>query len=154
MIVAFAIHLGDTHARTHGCLTLDDYGGVCLAGVQGAQVKEMGESAQSLLSGGSITLQTSEKSWKLHLKTFYKVPQYIGAVIILSGLVVSALPAFMGGSGGGPVQWDLVFFLATIPTALSAVYKQIAFESVDLDVWYARWPRDGGKEERAPRIIS
>ena len=33
-------------------------------------------------------------------------------------------------------MWDLVFFLATVPMALSAVYKQIAFESVDLDVWW------------------
>jgi hypothetical protein len=40
------------------------------------------------------------------------------------------------GQGGGPVLWDFIFFLATVPMALSAVYKQIAFESVDLDVWW------------------
>eukprot|EP00698_Gefionella_okellyi_P011877 TRINITY_DN3161_c0_g1_i1.p1 TRINITY_DN3161_c0_g1~~TRINITY_DN3161_c0_g1_i1.p1 ORF type:complete len:599 (+),score=60.86 TRINITY_DN3161_c0_g1_i1:41-1837(+) len=106
------------------------------------QVRELAsmEKLRQMLGSGQIQLFTSAKPWALHLKTYYSVAQYIGAVIILSGLLVSVWPALSGGGSGnsqaGPPLWDMVFFLATVPTAISAVYKQIAFESVDLDVWY------------------
>ncbi|KJE93331.1 hypothetical protein CAOG_04137 [Capsaspora owczarzaki ATCC 30864] len=84
-----------------------------------------------------VTLYTSAQPWKEHLKSFYSVWQYVGAVIILAGLVVSVWPAVSGGDGGGPVADDMLFFTATLPTALSGVYKEIAFRSCDdMDVWY------------------
>lgn len=54
-----------------------------------------------------------------------------------AGLVVSVWPDLMGGGGAGPISGDLLFFSATIPIAVSGVYKEIAFKSVaDMDVWY------------------
>jgi hypothetical protein len=61
----------------------------------------MGETVESLLSGSDIVLSTSGKTWLTHLKTYYKWPQYIGAVIILAGLVVSVWPS-LSGSGVQP----------------------------------------------------
>ena len=60
-------------------------------------MRDMGEPVDSLLRG-PVVLTTSGKPWLLHLKTYYKVPQYIGAVIILAGLVVSVWPS-LSGSG-------------------------------------------------------
>eukprot|EP00698_Gefionella_okellyi_P019312 TRINITY_DN5907_c0_g1_i2.p1 TRINITY_DN5907_c0_g1~~TRINITY_DN5907_c0_g1_i2.p1 ORF type:complete len:605 (+),score=108.24 TRINITY_DN5907_c0_g1_i2:30-1844(+) len=82
-----------------------------------------------------VILTTSAKSWRQHLRTFYGPMQYVGAVVLLAGLVLSAWPALVGGEGGGPPLSDLVFILACVPVGISAVYKQIAFEHVDLDVW-------------------
>eukprot|EP01137_Pigoraptor_chileana_P008059 Opistho-2@54385 len=83
------------------------------------------------------TLYTSAKAWNKHFREFYTVPQYLGALIILCGLLVSVWPAVTGGNGAGPALWDMIFFTNTIPTALSSVYKEIAFRSVeDMDVWY------------------
>lgn len=46
-------------------------------------------------------------------------------------------PDLRGGAGAGPISGDLLFFTATIPIAVSGVYKEIAFKSVqDMDVWY------------------
>jgi hypothetical protein len=43
----------------------------------------------------------------------------------------------LAGGGGGPISGDLLFFTATVPIAVSGVYKEIAFKSVsDMDVWY------------------
>lgn len=86
----------------------------------------------------AVVMQTDRPTWKVHCKTFYRPAQYIGASIIMVGLVVSVWDSLTGRSGGGtgPFGWDVVFFTATVPTALSAVFKQLAFDSVDLDVWY------------------
>ena len=88
----------------------------------------------------NIVLVTSAKPWKEHLKTYYSIPQYIGAAIILGGLVFSVWPALQGDTCGesnpaGPPGADLIFFSSTIPIALSAVYKEIAFRKADLDIW-------------------
>lgn len=91
-----------------------------------------------------VRVQTSATPWSKHFKTYYTIPQYLGATIILFGLVVSVWPAFqtknqVPGSlpPGGLPLWDLVFFSSNIPTALSGVYKEIAFRTCeDMDVWW------------------
>jgi CRT-like, chloroquine-resistance transporter-like len=86
-----------------------------------------------------VIVETSATPWSAHLRTYYTVFQYIGAAIILTGLIVSVWPALAGtdSAGAGPPLWDLIFFSANIPTALSGVYKEIAFGSVDdMDVWW------------------
>eukprot|EP00126_Sphaerothecum_destruens_P000204 Sdes_comp10247_c0_seq1m1873 len=85
-----------------------------------------------------VILYTSARTWRQHLSKFYTFSQYIGALVILGGLVVSVWPALVGSAGSaGPVLWDVMFFLTTVPTAISAVYKEIVFRSVaDMDVWY------------------
>lgn len=93
---------------------------------------------KDLLEHGQVELITDSPPWSVHLKSFYSFSQYLGAAIVLAGLVVSVWPAVTTGSGSaGPILWDLIFFTATIPTALSGVYKEIGFRSVDdMDVWY------------------
>jgi CRT-like, chloroquine-resistance transporter-like len=89
-----------------------------------------------------LLLKPVTDTWKKHLKTFYTPFQYVGAVIVLFGLVISVLPSLTGSSGSaGPPLWDMVFALATIPTALSGVYKEIAFRKAgDMDVfWLNGW---------------
>lgn len=54
----------------------------------------------------------SGKGWRRHIRTFYRPFQYIGALVIIAGLVLSSWPALVGGEGAGPALWDLVFFLA------------------------------------------
>lgn len=86
-----------------------------------------------------VVLETSSRSWGNQIKNFYTPAQYIGAAIVLGGLVVSVLPAFLSSNsaGAGPPMFDLIFFSATLPTAISGVYKEIAFREIDdMDVWY------------------
>lgn len=95
--------------------------------------------SQDELHGQKVTLLTDAHTWGLHIRKYYSIFQYVGAIIILGGLVVSVWPALTknSGSDNSSIGWYLIFFAATIPTALSAVYKEIAFRSVgDMDVWY------------------
>jgi len=85
---------------------------------------------------GEVVLVSNAHTWGKHLKSFYSAAQYVGALIIMSGLVVSVWPDVVTG-GAGQASGDIVFFCSTIPIAVSAVYKEIAFKSVsDMDVWY------------------
>jgi hypothetical protein len=86
---------------------------------------------------GDVVLVTDSHPWGVHFRTFYSVAQYVGATIIMFGLVVSVWPAISGKGGVGPLEWDSVFFSSTILIAISGVYKEIAFQAVsDMDVWY------------------
>eukprot|EP01103_Thecamoeba_quadrilineata_P016233 TRINITY_DN536_c0_g1_i1.p1 TRINITY_DN536_c0_g1~~TRINITY_DN536_c0_g1_i1.p1 ORF type:complete len:512 (-),score=34.41 TRINITY_DN536_c0_g1_i1:663-2198(-) len=88
-------------------------------------------------SGQPIVFHSESTPWKAHLKSYYSIIQYLGATIIMSGLLVTCIGGSQSGSSVGPIFWDLVFFSATIPLALSGVYKEIAFAEVnDMDVWY------------------
>jgi len=112
----------------------------CYVTVNGMEVnvENLGES----LGNGSfrkVVLTTSAKSWKTHTSTFYQTTQYIGAVIIMGGIVVSMWDSLTkkGASSGGNALYEMIFFLATVPTAVSGVYKEIAFrDQEDMDVWY------------------
>eukprot|EP01112_Ceratiomyxa_fruticulosa_P021642 TRINITY_DN768_c0_g1_i1.p1 TRINITY_DN768_c0_g1~~TRINITY_DN768_c0_g1_i1.p1 ORF type:complete len:517 (+),score=83.99 TRINITY_DN768_c0_g1_i1:1275-2825(+) len=111
---------------------------LCRVTVNGMEIdtNNMGDLLDSMKQlNRKVVLYTSAKSWETHVKSFYSLAQYVGAVIILSGLVVSVFPALK--SGAGAFKYDLMFFTATIPTALSGVYKEIAFrDAEDMDVWY------------------
>jgi len=85
--------------------------------------------------GAKVILESSSNTWRIHLQTYYTVMQYIGALVVLAGLGVS----LSGGlsSRGSSFIFELIFFIATVPMALSGVYKEIAFrDSDDMDVWY------------------
>eukprot|EP01126_Amoeba_proteus_P061758 TRINITY_DN831_c0_g1_i9.p1 TRINITY_DN831_c0_g1~~TRINITY_DN831_c0_g1_i9.p1 ORF type:complete len:462 (+),score=69.46 TRINITY_DN831_c0_g1_i9:272-1657(+) len=86
---------------------------------------------------GRVVLITDAHTWSHHFKTFYSVSQYVGAMIIMVGLIVSVWPSIHGSGNSGTIGADLLFFSATIPIAVSGVYKEIGFKSVeDMDVWY------------------
>ena len=77
---------------------------------------------------------------RVALKTRYTVSQYIGAVIVVLGLVVVLLPSFIdpqsNGSGGNPILWSCILMLSCVPMAVSSVYKEMALDDVDIDVVY------------------
>lgn len=88
---------------------------------------------------GEVLLFTDAHSWKRHLATFFSVPQYIGVILLMVGLIVTTVPE-LWYHGSTPVDswmWILVFLVASIPLALSNVYKEIAFHTIpEMDVWY------------------
>lgn len=73
---------------------------------------------------------------QLHVR--YRWGHYLGAFIIIVGIVVALLHAFLYSSGasGNTVFGIIVFFLSSTPTAFSGVYKEIAFKGADLDIYY------------------
>eukprot|EP00899_Mesostigma_viride_P001727 jgi/Mesvir1/11555/Mv17929-RA.1 len=118
---------------------------ICVAG------KEVPGMMQNLLLQGLVPttmlfslfmLKPEDLRWSHHFRTFYRWPQYLGAIVVLSGIVISAWPSLVDGNRPshnrtGPLLFDLLFFSACIPTALSSVLKEIMFNSTeDMDVWY------------------
>jgi drug/metabolite transporter (DMT)-like permease len=76
----------------------------------------------------------------IFLKTRYKPTQYLGALIVLVGLVIVLLPTFMhpgsNKSAKNPVAWAIVLMLSCVPMCLSSVYKEKALGDVDIDPVY------------------
>lgn len=72
------------------------------------------------------------------LNVRYRWGHYLGAFVIIAGIVVALLHAFLGSNGaaGNTVFGIIVFFLSATPTAFSGVYKEIAFKGADLDIYY------------------
>ena len=77
----------------------------------------------------------------------YKMSQYIGAAVVLGGLVVVLMPEFLstGGAGSGSsssgdagmqLVWAAVMALSCVPMCLSSVYKEKALGEVEIDVVY------------------
>jgi len=77
---------------------------------------------------------------RVALKTRYTSPQYVGAAVVVMGLVVVLLPSFISpessGSGGNPILWSCILMLSCVPMAISSVYKEMALDDVDIDVVY------------------
>tara|TARA_R110002050_G_scaffold150465_1_gene277197 strand:+ start:95 stop:1786 length:1692 start_codon:yes stop_codon:yes gene_type:complete len=127
------------------------YSSVMIDGIQMGNIQQGDVNERDLpdylhrRANAEVVFYSSKKPWKEHLTTYYSPWQYVGAVIILVGLFVSVYPAIFGDlacgetSGAGPPLYDLLFFTATVPTALSAVYKEIAFRKIELDVWYVNF---------------
>mgnify|MGYP001076971382 CR=1 FL=1 len=76
-------------------------------------------------------------------KVRYRWSHLVGAGLIISGIVLALVPQFLpkkgkaaeeSGSGTSP-PFAIMFFLATIPTAFSNVFKEIAFKGTDLDIY-------------------
>ncbi|KAN0008686.1 hypothetical protein ACTFIU_009413 [Dictyostelium citrinum] len=76
----------------------------------------------------------------IFLKERYSLIQLGGATVILGGVVVALIPSLTGGSSGGNILFYNFFYLiSVIPGALSNVYKDIAFQATDMDVWYLQF---------------
>lgn len=81
---------------------------------------------------------------KLFLKTKYKIHNYIGAFIVVCGLVVVLVPQLISGGGDNPHNesktiigvWCGVMILSCIPMTLSSVYKEKALNDIEIDVVY------------------
>jgi len=74
------------------------------------------------------------------LKERFTKIQVVGSLIIVGGVVISLLPALTGkGNSGNVFFWNMFYLINIIPFAASNVYKDIAFKSVDMDVWYLQF---------------
>lgn len=75
------------------------------------------------------------------LKERYSAIQIGGALVIVGGVIVSLLPALTNkqGNSGNVFFWNMFYLINIIPFAASNVYKDIAFKSVDMDVWYLQF---------------
>jgi len=78
----------------------------------------------------------------IFLKAKYKQYQYVGASVVIIGIVIALIPALMPQSGGSdPAQtiaiWSSVLVLSCVPMCLSSVYKEKALGDTEIDpsVW-------------------
>ena len=75
----------------------------------------------------------------LILKTKYSVGQYIGAIIIIGGIVIDVIPAFFDpGSdlAADSLFWLLIYLSSVLPFAASYTYKEIIFKNVEMNIFY------------------
>jgi hypothetical protein len=76
-------------------------------------------------------------------KVRYRWTHLVGAGLIISGIILALVPQFLpkkkgaddDSSSGTSPPFAIMFFLATIPTAFSNVFKEIAFKGTDLDIY-------------------
>jgi len=75
------------------------------------------------------------------LKERYSWIQGGGSLLIVGGVVVSLLPSLLSKSDNSDnvFFWNMFYLCQVIPFAASNVYKDIAFKSVDMDVWYLQF---------------
>jgi len=73
----------------------------------------------------------------IFLKARYKISEYIGAVIILAGIVIDISPSFTNSANFHVnMFWVIVFLASVIPFACSTVYKEYTFKVFKMDVFY------------------
>jgi drug/metabolite transporter (DMT)-like permease len=83
----------------------------------------------------------------LTLGSRYTQSQYLGASIVMGGIVLVLIPSFMGGgqqtdaSGNavdpaGQLLWIGVLVISCVPMCLSSVYKEKALGEVEIDCTY------------------
>lgn len=73
----------------------------------------------------------------------YTMAQYIGAAIVMSGIVVVLIPTLMGSgpadtsdSGSTQLLWIAVMVVSCVPMCLSSVYKEKALGEMEIDCTY------------------
>lgn len=77
----------------------------------------------------------------IFLKERYSLIQIGGSLLIVGGVTLSLLPSLTNNSSnsGNITFFNLFFLCQAIPFAASNLYKDIAFKSVDMDVWYLQF---------------
>jgi len=77
----------------------------------------------------------------IFLKERYSLMQIGGSLLIVGGVALSLLPSLTNSSGnsGNILFFNMFFLCQAIPFAASNLYKDIAFKSVDMDVWYLQF---------------
>lgn len=79
---------------------------------------------------------------KLFLKTKYQMYQYLGALLVIIGIVVDLVPSMIkeGGNGAETIGiWAAVLVLSCIPMCLSSVYKEKALGDTEIDAIYMNY---------------
>ncbi len=72
------------------------------------------------------------------LRSRYSWNQYVGASVVMAGVLCSLGPDIRAGQLTGSFGWALIFLLASIPAALNTIYQEYAFRerSVLMDIGY------------------
>eukprot|EP00735_Rhodelphis_limneticus_P015197 TRINITY_DN937_c0_g1::TRINITY_DN937_c0_g1_i1::g.16154::m.16154 TRINITY_DN937_c0_g1::TRINITY_DN937_c0_g1_i1::g.16154 ORF type:complete len:425 (-),score=113.75,sp/Q9GSB0/CRTP1_DICDI/37.16/2e-73,CRT-like/PF08627.5/8.9e-14,CRT-like/PF08627.5/8.3e+03,DUF914/PF06027.7/5.3e-07,DUF914/PF06027.7/11,EamA/PF00892.15/2.9e+02,EamA/PF00892.15/2.7e-05,EamA/PF00892.15/4.2e+03,EamA/PF00892.15/4.3e+03,EmrE/PF13536.1/5.1e+03,EmrE/PF13536.1/3e-05,EmrE/PF13536.1/2.9e+03,EmrE/PF13536.1/4.1e+02,UAA/PF08449.6/31,UAA/P len=98
-------------------------------------------STQTLLQQGVIPVTMLMSI--AFLKQSYRPAQYLGALLIICGVGVDFYPKAVGEDDSDTEEtsffWAFLFFAANIPSALSSVYKEIAFTDSDLNIYYLQF---------------
>jgi hypothetical protein len=71
------------------------------------------------------------------LKTGYKWTHYLGAVLVVSGIMVRLIPTLSAGEKEPlilPGIWIPIYLLSLLPAALSNVYKEGGLKGITSDV--------------------
>lgn len=79
---------------------------------------------------------------KIFLKTKYRIYQYIGAVVVVAGILIVLVPQLVSQQGGNASQtgiWSAVLILSCIPMCLSSVYKEKALGDTEIDAIYMNY---------------
>ena len=77
---------------------------------------------------------------KVLLGARYTKMQYMGALVVVAGLIAVLAPSFQGGASSqqGPYHsqlvWAAVLVVSCIPMCLSSVYKEKALGETEIDV--------------------
>ena len=85
---------------------------------------------------------------KIFLKTSYRVSQYVGAVVVIGGLLIALLPQLLSGGSGTDATttaiWAAVLVGSCIPMCLSSVYKEFALGDTEIDPVFLNLVGEGG----------
>lgn len=120
--------------------TLDSIAGV-MSNLATANLSNQGTLVVLLLQAA---IPLSMLITKIFLKVKYRISQYVGAAVVIAGIVVVLAPAFNGGcsasAGGGSIAlWVVLLILSCVPMCLSSVYKEKALGDTEIDPVYLNY---------------
>lgn len=75
----------------------------------------------------------------IFLRSKYKLNQYLGALLVVVGIVVSLIPDFGNKENLLPnegIFWIVIFIIGSIPGAFYNVYEEFAFRAQEMDIGY------------------
>jgi len=72
------------------------------------------------------------------LRAHYSGPQYIGAFVIIAGIVLDILPSLTNSATWSTIStwWILIYLSSTIPFALSTVFKEHNIKALSVNALY------------------
>ncbi|CAM9849302.1 unnamed protein product [Pylaiella littoralis] len=114
-----------------------------VAGIMGVFAVNYINNAAMIVLLQQAAIPISMSISKAFLGATYTVSQYIGATVVIAGIIVTLIPTFFGHPTGGDdadavtqIVWSGVQVLSCIPMCLSSVYKEKALGDDDMDVIY------------------
>ncbi|CAM9824553.1 unnamed protein product [Ascophyllum nodosum] len=112
-----------------------------IAGIMGVFAVNYIDNAAMIVLLQQAAIPISMGISKMFLGAKYTIRQYIGASVVIAGIIVTLIPTLFGRPTGGsevdPVTqmiWSGVQVLSCIPMCLSSVYKEKALGDDDIDV--------------------
>ena len=78
-------------------------------------------------------------TWLLVRGTSHSRSQYLGALVVIGGIIVVLWPSFahgLGDGGSATMIWAGVMVVSCVPMCLSSVYKEQQLGEIEMDVIY------------------